>query len=187
MESFSVSSAQNIEALSALLSNQQDDEDEELDVRWTKALNLYFCSRSLTEVFYPVIIILQFNCDRMYQPLLGWVLETSVLSLKKRKKVMPSFFYLWDLTCFSTYHGTLKDQMEFEFVSTLTFSVQCLFEEEQQGYLEWGRSDRRLPIRWSLWPPSTAWVRRHFESVSLFSLYLVLSLQFLYQFSNISC
>lgn len=39
MESFSVSSAQNIEALSALLSNQQDDEDEELEVRWTKALN----------------------------------------------------------------------------------------------------------------------------------------------------
>ncbi|XP_075875812.1 dynein axonemal assembly factor 6 isoform X2 [Nelusetta ayraudi] len=31
MESFSVSSAQNIEALSALLSNQQDDEDEELE------------------------------------------------------------------------------------------------------------------------------------------------------------
>lgn len=50
MESFSVSSAQNIEALSALLSNQQDDEDEELEVRGTKALNLYFCSRSLTEV-----------------------------------------------------------------------------------------------------------------------------------------
>lgn len=33
-----MSSAQNIEALSALLSNQQDDEDEELEVRGTKAL-----------------------------------------------------------------------------------------------------------------------------------------------------
>lgn len=35
MESFSVSSAQNIEALSALLSNQQEDDDdnEELEVR----------------------------------------------------------------------------------------------------------------------------------------------------------
>lgn len=132
--------------------------------------------------------MLQFNCDRMYQPQLGWVLETSVLSVKKRKKVMPSFFlflfffYLWDLTCFSTYHGILKDKMEFEFVSTLTFSVKCLFEEEQQGYLEWGRGDRRLPIRWSLWPPSTAWVRRHFENVSLFSLYWELSLHFLFRF-----
>lgn len=33
MESFSVSSAQNIVALSALLSNQQEDDDEELEVR----------------------------------------------------------------------------------------------------------------------------------------------------------
>lgn len=33
MESFSVSSAQNIEALSALLANQQEEDDEELQVR----------------------------------------------------------------------------------------------------------------------------------------------------------
>lgn len=49
MESFSVSSAQNIEALSALLSNQQEDDDEELEVRWNETLNLCLCPRSKTQ------------------------------------------------------------------------------------------------------------------------------------------
>lgn len=121
------------------------------------------------ELVLSLIIILQFDCDRMYQPLLGWVLETSALSVKKRKKVMPGFvylffFYLWYLTCFSTYQQILEG-MAFECVSILTFSVECLFEEEQQGYLEWRGGDRRLPILWFLWPTSTARVRRHFENV----------------------